>query len=76
MITVKLYGLLRIESGIKERSIEASTIKEVFHDLRMQGIGQKDLNCCVILINGKPANKRSSLKHGDVVQLLPPVAGG
>ena len=76
MITVKLYGLLRIDSGIKERKIEAASIKEVFRDLMMQGISQKDLNSCIILINGKPANKSRKLTDGDVVQLMSPVAGG
>ena len=76
MITVKLYGLLRIDSGIKERRIEADSVKEVLQDLMMQGICQKDLNGCIILVNGKPASKRSILHHGDVVQLLSPVAGG
>lgn len=76
MITVKLYGLLRIESGIKERNIEAACIKDVLSDLAAQGIPKGELKGCVILINGKPANKRSKLHDGDVVQLLSPVAGG
>ena len=76
MITVKLYGLLRIESGIRERSIEAAAVREVFDDLIAQGISKQDLKGCVILINGKPGNKRSRLHPGDVVQLLPPAAGG
>ena len=76
MITVKLYGLLRIDSGIKERKIEGTAMKDVFQDLMQQGISRKDLNGCMILINGKPANKRNLLHDGDVVQLMPPVAGG
>ena len=76
MITVKLYGLLRVESGIKERKIEAATVKDVLQDLARQGISQKDLSGCLILINGKTATKRSVLHDGDVVQLMSPVAGG
>ena len=76
MITVKLYGLLRIDSGIKERKIEGTAMKDVFQNLMQQGISRKDLNGCMILINGKPANKRNLLHDGDVVQLMPPVAGG
>ena len=76
MITVKLYGLLRIDSGIKERRIHASSIKDVFQDLVAQGISQKNLRSCVILVNGKPASKRQSLHDGDVVTLMSPVAGG
>ena len=29
MITVKLYGLLRIESGIKQKKLEARSVKEI-----------------------------------------------
>ena len=76
MITVKLYGLLRIESGIKERKIEAGSMKEVFQDLTALGISRKDLTGCVSLVNGKPANKRHTLHDGDTVTLMSPVAGG
>ena len=76
MITVKLYGLLRIESGIKERKIEAGSMKEIFQYLTNLGISRKDLTGCVILVNGKPANKRHTLHDGDTVTLMSPVAGG
>ena len=48
MITVKLYGLLRIESGIKEKQLKAATVKEVLEILAAYGIPPKDLNGCVI----------------------------
>ena len=76
MITVKLYGLLRIESGIKEKQLQAATAKEVLDQLENYGIDRKDLNGCVILINGNSANKRSKLTDGDTVVLMSPVAGG
>ena len=76
MITVKLYGLLRIESGIKEKQLEARSIKEVLFSLENCGIPKKDLDGCVILINGTAANKRSKLTDGDTVVLMSPVAGG
>jgi len=76
MITVKLYGLLRIESGIRERTLEATAVKEVLEHLAGCGISRKDLNGCVILVNGKSANKRSKLNDGDTVVLMTPVAGG
>ena len=59
MITAKLYGLLRIESGIKEKQLEAATVKEVLEQLAACGIDCKDLNGCVILINGISANKEA-----------------
>ena len=76
MITVKLYGLLRIESGIKEKQTEAATVKEVLEQLAACGIDRKELNGCLILINGNSANKRSKLTDGDTVVLMSPVAGG
>lgn len=76
MITVKLYGLLRIQSGIKEKQLEVSTVTEILEVLADCGIPRKDLNSCVILVNGNSANKRSKLTDGDTVVLMSPVAGG
>ena len=76
MITVKLFGLLRIESGIKETQLHAASVREVLQHLEGCGIPRKDLSGCVILINGSSANKRSKLKDGDTVVLMSPVAGG
>ena len=76
MITVKLYGLLRIDSGIKEKQLEAETVKEVLRYLEDCGIDRKALSSCVILVNGKNANRRSKLTDGDTVVLMSPVAGG
>ena len=76
MIRAKLYGLLRIESGIKERQLEAATVKEVLDDLERCGIPRKKLEAAVILVNGKNAGKRSKLSDGDTVVFMSPVAGG
>ena len=59
MITVKLYGLLRIESGIREQELEAATVREVLQALEALGIDRRDLSSCVILVNGSSANKKS-----------------
>jgi len=76
MITVKLYGLLRIESGIKSKQLEARTAGDVLDALASCGIPKKDLLGCVILVNGRSANKKSKLTDGDTVILMSPVAGG
>ena len=76
MITVKLYGLLRIESGIKETQLEAGTVADVLDHLSTRGIPRKDLDSCLILVNGTGAKKRSKLNDGDTVVLMSPVAGG
>ena len=76
MITVKLYGLLRIESGIREKQVEAATVKEVLEALAGCGLSRKALKGCVILVNGSSATIKSKLKNGDTVVLMSPVAGG
>ena len=76
MITVKLYGLLRIESGIKEKHLDADSVKEVLDQLTHFGMDPSDLRGCVILVNGKSANKNRKLADGDTVVLMSPVAGG
>ena len=76
MITVKLFGLLRLDSGIRQSQLEAGTVKEVYTQLMELGLDRKKLDGCVILVNGKPASKRQKLKNGDTVSLMSPVAGG
>ncbi len=78
MITVKLLGLLRLDSGIRELTLEADSMKEVYTALlaRSDRITPKKLNGCVILINGRQGSKRSKLEDGDQVVLMSPVAGG
>lgn len=76
MITVRFYGLLRLDSGMKEQQLEADTVKEVYAQLTQLGLSRKALDGCVILVNGKPAGKKQKLKNGDRVQLMSPVAGG
>lgn len=78
MITVKLYGLIRLDSGIRERSLDAKTVPELYSRLLAETdrISKKDLEGCVLLVNGKVGGRRTKLADGDVVQLLPPVAGG
>ncbi len=78
MITVKLFGLLRLDSGIKEMTLDASSIAEVKNALLAKNdrITKRDVESCVILVNGKPSNMRSKLEDGDQVVLMSPVAGG
>ena len=71
-----MYGLLRLDSGIRERQMEAGTVRDVYDRLTELGLGSPALDGCVVLVNGKPAGKRQKLQDGDTVQLLSPVAGG
>ena len=78
MITVRFYGLLRLDAGVREMEVMASTVTELYTQISGQNprITKKDLEGCVLLINGKASNRRAKLTDGDVVQLMPPVAGG
>lgn len=78
MIAVKFYGLLRLDTGIRELTVEAETVAELYARLteKTDRITKKDLEGCVLLVNGKVSNRRTKLADGDVVQLMPPVAGG
>lgn len=78
MITVKLMGLLRLDSGIKELSLEAGSVKQLYDMLseRYEKLGPKQLNGCLVFINGRQGSKRSKLEDGDELILMSPVAGG
>lgn len=78
MITVRFYGLLRLDSGVRELSVEASSVPELFSRVTAQTdrITRTDLEGCVLLVNGKLSGRKAKLADGDVVQLMPPVAGG
>ena len=75
MITVKLFGLVRIETGIKELQIEANTIRQL-HKALTRHIPEEKIKGCILLVNGKAANRFTKLEDGDQVMLMPPVAGG
>ena len=76
MITVQLFGLLRLHSGIRRRELEAAAVGELLRRLEGEGLDKKELSGCVILVNGKPVGKRRKLADGDTVVLMSPVAGG
>ena len=75
MITVKLFGLVRLETGIKELQIEAANVKELKRQL-IRYLPEEKIKGCVLFINGKHSNRFTKLKDGDQVMLMPPVAGG
>lgn len=75
MITVRLFGLVRLETGIRELQVDARNMKELKKELARR-IPEDTLKGCVVLVKGKPAHGRSKLQDGDEVMLMPPVAGG
>lgn len=78
MIKVKLFGLLRLDSGIREIELEAGAVKDIYTELEKASdiLSAKKLEACVVIVNGKSANKNTRLNDGDEVSFLSPVAGG
>ena len=84
MVHVKLFGLLRLDTGLKELDAEAATVEDLYPILLAEAkrakptttVTTKDVDGCVIMINGKQGKKRSRLQDGDEVLLMSPVCGG
>ena len=84
MDKVKLFGTLRLDTGLKELSLEASTVKELYPLLLAEArkanpstkVKAADIDGCIIMINGQQGKKSSRLHEGDTVMLMSPVCGG
>lgn len=84
MVTVKLFGLLRLDTGVKQLELEAATVRELYPKLlealhnaqRNSSVTFKDLKACAVAVNESPAKPGTKLHDGDVVYLIPPIAGG
>ncbi len=83
-VKVKLFGLLRVDSGIRELELEADTVRDIYPKLLEEmhrrdprcAFVEKDLRGCVVAVNDRRAKPGTRLEDGDVVCLIPPVAGG
>ena len=84
MVTVKLFGLFQLDTGLKEIKAEASSVKELYPILLDEAkkvnpttmITAADIDGCIVVINGKQSKKNSKLRDGDTVFLMSPVCGG
>ena len=78
MITVKLFGLLRLDTGLRELQVEAANIRQLKQAIlaATDRITPEKLRGCVILVNGVNKSKQTKLQDGDTVVLMSPVAGG
>lgn len=84
MVTVKLFGLLRLDSGVKQLKLEAATVRELYpkllealHNARPGStLSLEDLKACAVAVNECPAKPGARLHDGDIVYLIPPIAGG
>ncbi len=85
MIKIKLFGLFRLDTGIKELTVDsAEHVKDLYPVLMREAkklnpktkITAKDIDGCIVLVNGKQKTKSAGLKDGDEVMLMSPVCGG
>lgn len=82
MVNVKIFGLLRLDTGVKEFDANAEKVKDLFEIIISKakennvGISIKNINSCAVLVNGQQANKNTKLKDGDKVVFMSMVAGG
>ena len=84
MVRVKLFGLFRLDSGIKEIEADVSSVKELYPILLREAkrldpktkIKAKDIDGCIVMVNGQQKNKATRLEDGDEVMLMSPVCGG
>ena len=84
MVTVKLFGTLRIDTGVRELTAEAGSVRELYpivlREIREKRpdspVTEKTLHACLVAVNGAQAGPRAKLRDGDVVYFFPAVAGG
>ena len=84
MVHVQLFGLFRLDSGIRELDVDVDSIKKLYPVLLRKAkeinpnttITAKDIDGCIIVINGVQSRKSAKLKDGDQVMLMSPVCGG
>jgi len=84
MVNVKLFGLFRLDTGLKELNVQAQSVKELYPVLLAEAkkanpatkITSADIDGCIVVINGKQSRKTSKLVDGDQVYLMSPVCGG
>ena len=81
-VTVKLFGVYRVDTGTKELELECGTLRDVFAALHEKlggvqmdsGLQFKD---AAVYVGGEPCKKKSrKLTDGDEIWLLSPASGG
>ncbi len=81
-VTVKLFGVYRVDTGTKELQLECETLKDVFAQLN-EKLGHIQLDAglqfkdAAVYVGGEPCKKKSKkLTDGEEIWLLSPASGG
>lgn len=81
-VTVKLFGVYRVDTGTPQVELECDKLKDVFAKLHEKlggvqmdsGLQFKD---AAVYVNGETCRKKSrTLSDGDEIWLLSPASGG
>ncbi len=82
MITVKFFGLISVDSNIRQLFVKEGTGRQVFNEVMQccPSITEQQLGQLIMFVNNQhiSGNKRFSvvLKDGDELALLSPASGG
>lgn len=78
MVTVRLFGTLRLDAKRRSLAVEAVTVEAMLTVAAAElGLPNRSLlEQSVIFVNGERSGLRSRLQDGDEVYLLSPAAGG
>ncbi|MBR5753823.1 MAG: MoaD/ThiS family protein [Clostridia bacterium] len=79
-VTVKVFGVYRVDSGVREYTAEANIVNDVFLSLNyLSKVPDSDINFnnTAVFVNNKPCSKKKmKLKDGDEVWIMSPAGGG
>lgn len=84
MITVKIFGTFRLDSGLKELQADVKNARELY-PIIMEEVKRldpdttlmiKDVKGCILSRGGRQISPGTRLNDGDVIHLVPAVAGG
>lgn len=73
-VKVRLYGVIRLKTGVTGFETEAGTLEEL--QKQIPGVTLKEAKDLIVLVNGEKAGRRYKLKTGDEVVLMSPAGGG
>ena len=77
MVTIKLFGTLRLKTGCKGIEAKASTVKECCEALcEATGLPFKEIKRCIAVVNGSQVKLSTPLQDGDELAFFSPSGGG
>jgi molybdopterin synthase sulfur carrier subunit len=75
--TVRLFAAAAEAVGSRERELEVTTVRALIGELTHDARSEYVLSHCSFLVNGERiADFDASLAGVDIIDVLPPVAGG